>query len=306
MLAKKLHCTIQTVRWLNSSTLSIQFSTNRSFRFFPGQFISVEIPALAKGQKRTKRLYSIASSPEEFRETGILELCVHVVPNGIGSEFFLRSSPGDKFFAHAPYGDFQYRKPHDPHAILFIGTGTGAAPLRSMVLSKALQEQFPTKALCLLGFRHEDDRLFHSDFVRSGVKTEYALSEDGGSSRWFHGRVTDFMKQSSFQWPWLDSEYFLCGNLAMIRDVIAILISKGVHPKRIHSEAFTATSSRNGWKKSAEEKPTGKEQKPSDVVSLAEYRASLQTSANSRARETLSRILLRAKNEGKASSGDGD
>ncbi len=246
MLAKKIACVMEEIDWITPSTMRVRFKAKTKFIFQPGQFLSLVIPSAQKRVKPIKRLYSIASPPDEGKANGTYELCVRYVKGGIGSEFIASSQPGDKFEIYAPYGDFQYRPPESGRSVCLIGTGSGIAPLRSIVLSSLFQESPPTQTLCLLGVRNETEKLYVEDFARvSGVQTHYAVSQPSASYTGYKGRVTDFLRDPPPGWNWHTTDFYLCGNGDMINEAVRILQgNQGVLSSAIQKEAFSVTSAR--------------------------------------------------------------
>src|SRR5260370_13087486 len=90
----------------------------------PGQFVSFE--ETLKGKNIT-RAYSIASRPDGNR----FELCLNLVHEGSFSPHLFAMQPGDSVEMTPPLGFFTIRNPAKD--ALFIATGTGIAPFRSMV-----------------------------------------------------------------------------------------------------------------------------------------------------------------------------
>ena len=112
-----------------------------------------------------------------------------------------------------------------------------------MILSDDFQEHRPKKAICLLGVRTEKEKVFVQDFRRSGVETAFCISEPGADFTGFRGRVTDYLKTIAGTWDFQATEFYLCGNGAMITEVERLLRAAGVPQLQIHKEAF---SSHNG------------------------------------------------------------
>jgi ferredoxin-NADP reductase len=54
----------------------------------------------------------------------------------------------------------------------------------------------------------------------------------------FRGRVTDWFRAQGDEFPWLETEYYLCGGGSMIDEVKQILAAKGVFKESIHQEVY--------------------------------------------------------------------
>ena len=94
-----------------------------AFEFAAGQWISVPL-----GPK-TVRAYTIASTPLEPRR---LTLCADLAPNGPGSAWFGRLTPGDSVSFKGPLGGFVYARA-DARRPLFVAEEIGIVPIRSIV-----------------------------------------------------------------------------------------------------------------------------------------------------------------------------
>lgn len=235
MAASEFSCSVKKFRMLTPTVFEVCFDTADSFHFEAGQFISVVIPGAGPKGRDLRRAYSIASGPE----TRPVELCVKLVEEGPGTNFLYKLKEGDTFRGFAPYGDFVYEPKPGRHAC-FIATGTGIAPFRSMVTSKAYQEQPPASALCLLGVRQQDELLYLDSMAQmDGLKWVSAVSQPSTNWSGYKGRVTDYIRNElGAEYPWKETEFYLCGNGGMISEVKAILADRGVEKDSIHQEIY--------------------------------------------------------------------
>jgi CDP-4-dehydro-6-deoxyglucose reductase len=169
----------------------------------------------------------------------------------------IKLRPGDRFRAFATYGDFTY-EPKVGRAACFIATGTGIAPFRSMVFSKAFQENAPTQAFCLLGVREEEEVIYTDEFRGvPGLTWVAAVSRPSDNGTWtgFKGRVTDWLRAQGESFPWKETEFYLCGNGAMIDETKALLAERGVEKSSIHQEIYYKTPKDASAAKTAEAAP---------------------------------------------------
>src|SRR5262245_38697148 len=97
-----------------------------AFDFVAGQFVSMTI--MHEGRELT-RAYSIASPP---RGDDRFELCLNRVPNGAFSKYLCDLEPGASMAFNGPHGFFTVQLPVE-RDLLFVATGTGIAPIRSML-----------------------------------------------------------------------------------------------------------------------------------------------------------------------------
>lgn len=122
--------------------------------FTPGQFVSVvkEIEG-----KEITRAYSIASPHDGNR----FSLCLNRVQDGMISPYLFSLQPGNVVNVQEPLGYFTFR--HPGHRSVFVGTGTGIAPFRSMLLHH-LPKTHPEVTL-LFGARHPHGLLYQDEFI---------------------------------------------------------------------------------------------------------------------------------------------
>jgi len=96
--------------------------------FSAGQYLILNVPQ-SPGEP-VKRLYSVAS-PET--EKNSLEFIVQLVPNGLASIHLNNLKVGDEEVFEGPAGAFVLRK--NENSKVFLATGTGIAPIRSIIIS---------------------------------------------------------------------------------------------------------------------------------------------------------------------------
>ena len=124
-----------------------------NFRFTPGQFVSV---IERDNGREVRRAYSIASP----RAGNRFELCLNRLPDGMVSSWLFGLQPGDEVDMQEPLGHFTLR--HPERRAVFIATGTGIAPFRSMLLDH-LPRTEPEITL-LFGVRYQDGLLYQGEF----------------------------------------------------------------------------------------------------------------------------------------------
>ncbi|WP_435076258.1 ferredoxin--NADP reductase [Halococcus sp. AFM35] len=106
------------------SLLRLRFRPEEPFEFVPGQYARISY------EEEEPRVYSIASSPNRDE----IELCIRRVPGGeLTPDLCDSTAEGDELFVRGPYGDeFMLQDPSD-RDLVFVATGTGAAPFKSMI-----------------------------------------------------------------------------------------------------------------------------------------------------------------------------
>ncbi len=223
---------------LTADVFEMKLESSLPFTFLPGQFISVVVPGAGPGGRDLRRAYSIASSPELMPSDNVFELCVKLVEGGPGTNYLNNMKVGESLKGSVPFGDFVYKTLSSKH-VIFIATGTGIAPFRSMVLSKVFNENKPLSAKILFGARDAND-LFYADEMVPLLGNGFVetLSRPTGNWSGFKGRVTDWLRQNSNAIDWKNTDFYLCGNGAMIDEVKQILTTNEVDKSAIHQEVY--------------------------------------------------------------------
>jgi ferredoxin-NADP reductase len=209
--------------------LTLEFSEPLSFR--PGQFLSLRVGTDSDGNP-ILRSYSIASSPGS-RE---VKLIVKIIEGGTASGWFVARRPGDSIELSGPMGFFVNELAHHGD-VVYGATGVGIAPVLPM-LDEVLARG--DKATLYWGNRHVDE-LFWLDELeqRQSDRFQFHLYISGPSERW-EGRRGRIGAGILEMLPSLDKPtFYLVGNGAMIREVKAALVERGVdRKKQIRNEAF--------------------------------------------------------------------
>jgi ferredoxin-NADP reductase len=201
------------------------------FDFLPGQFVSFTAPI---GGKLITRAYSLASAP---RQGTRFELCLNRVPEGIFSNVLFDMKPGDTVEMKPPLGMFTLRQP--PRDSLFIATGTGIAPFRSM-LQAHLTGSGPAITL-LFGVRYESHLMYGAEFealTRRFPHFRYWPTLSRPDPGWVGrtGHVQTHLEEALDGRR--DLDVYLCGLKAMVDDVRRLLKERGFDRKQIFYEKY--------------------------------------------------------------------
>jgi NAD(P)H-flavin reductase len=207
--------------------LDLRLIEPKAIAFKPGQFISFEMPHPKTGHLVT-RAYSIASQPTRL---GVITLLFNLVPGGPGSGLLFHLRAGEKTHFKGPAGNFYLREAQE-REFLFIASGTGIAPIRSMLLANA-ERPDPRPATLLWGLRSQRDLYYQeelADLVRRipifTAITTLSRPEPGWSGE--SGRVLHLIEERILSVKNLS--VYLCGNSAMIADATTLLRKKGLCP----------------------------------------------------------------------------
>ncbi|MCJ7826369.1 FAD-dependent oxidoreductase [Patescibacteria group bacterium] len=218
----------------------IQNEYPKELLFQPGQYATFFV------DEKTRRQYSFCSAPDQSS----FELVVDVSPMGPGSKYFLEKKEGERVEYLAPLGNFTLSQ--NPLKKIFVATGAGIAPFRSMLLNGIQNSEFRIQNCALYwGLRYEDDVYWDSEFkALFGQYTgfQYFLSLSKPSQNWhgLTGHITEHVfKNSPFAKASGDKEknlqnceFYLCGNSAMIKEIESKLSAQNVQNERIKKDMF--------------------------------------------------------------------
>jgi ferredoxin-NADP reductase len=214
-------------KWYDSEIIKIeeQSPTTRLFTikvlgdepitFKAGQFVTMDLPISEKRLKRW-RSYSIGT-PIRFK---------------------------------GPDGTFTLRPPIDEKDVVFICTGTGIAPFRSMIWD-IYNQQIPHRNIHLIfGARYEQDILFREEFAfleknLSGFKFDVALSREpnwAGHKGYLHDIYTVGTSRDNregYKNIRPDVAFYICGWANMIDDAVAkLIVDLGYDKSQVHYELY--------------------------------------------------------------------
>ena len=207
------------------------------FIFIPGQFITLDLPIHEKKNKRF-RSYSIASSADGGN---VIELIISLHPLGLGTQYlFNEISVGDNLVFRGPQGVFVLPE-IVVQPIIFICTGTGIAPFRSM-LKKLYDEHHKLDTHLIYGCRKREHILYFNEMIElqqenRGFHYHISLSqpdikEDGFNTGYVHPVYEKLLID-------LDNPLiYLCGWKNMIDEAIERLLKAGIDKKNIRYELY--------------------------------------------------------------------
>jgi|SRR5579863_2284977 len=240
---------------LSELTKHLEFEMNGlpRFGFVAGQWLSFKTN-IADGEEIT-RAYSIASPPSDDNR---FALCLNRVQDGFMSNFLCDMKEGDEIRCQGPFGDFILRPPM--RDTIFIATGTGIAPIRSMLhwligsvpefakdgrgspSSVDMQARHQGHQLYLIfGNRTEKDIYYHDEFLR--LAEEHAnfhylptLSRGGPEWQGLRGYVQEHVPATAQVRT--DMHAYICGLDKMVKANRELLKSLGWDRKSILYEKY--------------------------------------------------------------------
>lgn len=242
-----------------------RFRTPEPVDFLAGQYIGLQYDG-------TPRAYSLANSPTEDE----LEICVRRVPGGkLSPRLCDQLSVGDEVGVRGPYGELVLND-HSPRDMVFLATGTGVAPFKSMIdyIFETGRDEYEGKkrdVWLFLGTAWKDDLPYEDAFRKHHRERENfhfvpCLSREPVLSDW--DGETDYVQDALLKYtdptsvtasmgvglerlmgknPRADVddridpssvEVYACGINAMVYSLVRAVERLGIPPDRIESEGF--------------------------------------------------------------------
>ena len=205
--------------------------------FSAGQFLQVH---LEKGGKPHKKSYSIACSPSLAKEKNQIELCIKLVEGGFVSTYFFNLKESESIHTALPYGVFTVKEPWAEN-LVFVGTGTGVAPLRGMI--KNLYEKECTKNIWLIfGNRYETDVLYGDEwYTLAKEHSNFHFIPTVSRPKTWIGETTYVQEivKREFRGKAEGYDFYGCGLVPMCQQLKTALIEMNIPKEKIHFEQFT-------------------------------------------------------------------
>ncbi len=210
----------------------------QSLDFHAGQFITMDLPI---GEKRLQRWrsYSIASAPDG---SNVLEFCIARSSEGAGTQYLFESiREGSELRFKGPDGSFVLPETIEKD-LVFICTGTGVAPFRSMILDIRNTGKSYRNIHLIFGTRTEEGMLYRAEMEELAQKMprfryDPVLSRQPDWAGWKGHIHQVYLEQYATVRP--DVDFFICGWNSMIDEAVAnLLIRLGYERSQVHFELY--------------------------------------------------------------------
>lgn len=180
------------------------------FEFKAGQYLSMKV-----NDEGLRRSYSIGCQPKLDH----LELLIDTTPMGPGSQYVLKTQVSDQIEILGPMGQLV-----DSGKLvkkLFVATGCGVVPLRSMINDLLVNKGFSEEIKLHWGMRHLKDMFWKEEFEALAVKYpnfkfDLVLSQPEEGWMGCTGHIQDCLVSHEQYDQW---EGYVCGNPGMVEEV---------------------------------------------------------------------------------------
>jgi Na+-transporting NADH:ubiquinone oxidoreductase subunit F len=209
----------------------LAFEPGTDFSFIAGQYVMVDV---MKDGAVVHKPYSIASAPYQKD----IDLCIKYVEGGYVSTYFHNQvRVGDTLTVHEALGTFVDRG--GSRERVYVGTGTGIAPIRSMLLD-LYHAGFDGPASVYFGVRYEDELLYETDWrTFEAEHPQFRFFPVVSRPKSWTGRtgwVQDALRDTLRDPP--SKEVYVCGLVPMVKAVKPLLMELGVPRQQIHTEKY--------------------------------------------------------------------
>ena len=210
--------------------LTLDLPEVAGFDYLPGQHVAI---LMDDGRPRS---FSMASAPNGSR----FDLHIRRIPGGAFTDGLLPAlRPGATLDVELPHGAFYLRK-DDFRPLLMVATGTGLAPIKS-ILESLMDDPDCPPALLYWGSRAPEGLYLDGDIAGWGARLpefDYrpVLSRGNGGWTGRRGYVQDAVVADIEDL----SEYaiYLCGSPTMVAAAKALFVERGASLNHIYADSF--------------------------------------------------------------------
>lgn len=239
--------TLEYKKSLTDHIYLFRFKPDQPLDFQAGQYVILHIPH--GNGAAARRLYSI-SSPASNKNA--FELIVEIVPGGVASEHLMKMQPGEHLTVQGPAGIFTLKE--TAKDIIFLATGTGIAPIHSMI-HQLLENPSPGNKRNILLFWGlasfpqvyllEELIKFHKN--HSNFTFYLCLSRESSLEGVQNKELQEYYQlgriNESFDEHIRDDvtryQYYVCGGPKIVESLKEFLATKNIPREQVHFEKFT-------------------------------------------------------------------
>ena len=211
-------------------------------RGIPFTFTAGQAIVIGDHGQTVRRPYSIACSPEWAAHTRALELLVGLDGEGAPGPHLPTLAPGTAVDVEGPLGTFTFPDAPRQQRVLFVGGGTGIAPLRAM-MDHAMRVHQAARIALLYSARRADDFAFIEElraYAASGrLELHQTVTRDDEGWLGERGRIGRAHFEAVLHEP-ANTLCFICGPPAMVTESVATLAGLGVDPAAIRIEQWNS------------------------------------------------------------------
>lgn len=210
----------------------LRLPPNSNFNFNSGQYVNI-----IRGN--ITRSYSIANSSDQKNQ---LEFFIKKYQKGMMSKYFFEEAKiNDLLRIEGPIGTFFLRKAQNKN-IIFLATGTGIAPIKSIIeeLEKAADDYKDINLWLFFGARYKDNLFWEPNLGKLNIKYIPVLSRQDNDWNGAKGYVQDIVLNKKIDL--VNSQVYACGSNNMIKSAKELFIKNNLKESNFFSDAFVQTN----------------------------------------------------------------
>lgn len=229
-------------RHLTPRSIELTYQGENPIRYIPGQFFSIEFNHQGCSKARS---YSVANADNPSSDNKRLTFVITLVPDGAASEYFKSAELGSTVAVNGPFGNLTLPKA-SPKRFIFIATGAGVTPFRSMLpeIQSRISQNPKLEVIVIQGVRNREELLYADEFsalMEQSGQCQFltCFSREKGeilSDNELKGYVSDHYQDLQVN-PDNDLVY-LCGHPEMIDEAVVFFENKGVKPANLKREKY--------------------------------------------------------------------
>jgi len=228
-----------TVQSPTTKQFWIQVPGVESIDFKAGQFVIMDLPIHEKRLKRW-RSYSIANAPDG---KNVLEFSIVKLEGGLGTTYlFDKANVGTEVKFKKPAGVFTLPTDVSDKDLVFICTGTGVAPFRSMIFDLLKNEKAFRSLHLIFGTRKEEGVLYREEFEKLAAERDdfhYDIALSREEKTGFHKGYVHEIYKNKYSVKNKNAKFYLCGWSQMVDEAVANLtIEMGYEKSQVIFELY--------------------------------------------------------------------
>lgn len=206
--------------------VNLRVPPNQKVNFLEGQYLNV----IWNGIKRSYSIASTSSSSE-------IELIIKNYPGGAMSAYwFGQAKTNDLLRLEIPKGTFFLRNHPEMENLVFLATGTGIAPIKSILESTSNQSKLGQfkRIIVLWGMKYERDIFWKPESSR--IEFIPVLSRESQPKCYVQSLISNLELDMS------KTVIYACGSDDMIQEAKNKSIQQGLKSNHFYSDAFVASN----------------------------------------------------------------
>lgn len=208
--------------------------------FTAGQYLILMVPQ--DSGEPARRLYSILS-PQTQKNS--VDLLVKLLPGGIASEYLRSLNVEEQVEFQGPAGMFTLRDPPagGQRDRVFLATGTGIAPIKSIISSTV--SHLRSKTYLFWGLPKKNDLYFFEELKQLATDNTrfhflicFSREENLDTLPEIDRKYFSLGRITNHQLPTTDCDFYICGSRDVTESLRQHLIGKNIPQEQIYFEKF--------------------------------------------------------------------